>query len=96
MVAKSFMFSPVKMLLRENDVEFKRNDYYTLYRQRTLELGQPDLQIMFTNNIDRSEFFCSCWNGGWINYDVTHHPIIYELLLAYEYKLIMDYWKKID
>lgn len=103
MIAKSFMFSPVKMLLRENDVEFKRNDYATNWvgARMTLVIAVPILKVMFLEGsvleewVRSSAFWCGTEKTGWTCHRNVDHPIVYELLLANEYKLVMDYCKKL-
>ena len=103
MIAKSFMFSPVKMILNTTGVEFRRNDYYTDWQgaRMSLVLAVPNLIIAFLEGsileerARSSAFWCGTEKIGWTSYRNVDHPIVYELLLANEYMLIIDYCKKL-
>jgi hypothetical protein len=100
MITRSFVFSPIMMLLSSTSVEIKRNDYVTTWfsdRSMYLTLSTPVLKVLFMRwtGVVKFGFYCGTEGGGWLSYKDIDHPNVYELLLAHEYKLVMDYCKKL-
>lgn len=100
MINRSFVFSPVKMISSLTTVVIKRDDYITTWcsnRSMYLTLSTPVLKVLFMRwtGVVKFGFYCGNEGGGWLSYKDIDHPDVYELLLAHEYKLVMDYCKKL-
>ena len=99
MVAKSFMFSPVRIISVPISIAITRGDYiieWFITGTRYLTLGTPVLRVMFMRVPGLNWWFwCGREGSGWTCHQGVDHPIVYELLLANEYRLIIDYCKKL-